>query len=782
MLRRRRWLWLIPGALALALGLALAATPLAERAIRTKVLPRIEDRLGRRLLVGDIQVRPGRVELTDVVVDGAGAPAPLSVPRLKVGFRLWPLLLGRLSLTRVTLERPHVEIVRSESGDDNVATLIERLRAERREARASGSGGGGRRRGPEELEVVGGSIAVSDDTLGSFEAGLVDAVVRPQGEGSAILGEVEIKLLAGPSAHATRLDASFAIADGKLQRPPSIKVAGGAVKVWKGFAVSGVQGGIAPEADAAAGAAGQRVMIDLEGGYGGVDKILWSAKGWAEPAGRQGEVHLVAARFDLGQLAPILVRTPIQHPSEAEVDARLDLVFHGDTSDPRHLHDALDFDGAFHLLGLTVFHPRLGPRPVRHIGFNAEARGRLEPRAHTLRVDAASVDFRGVRARMDLEVTKLDKLGRQQARAARGGPGARPPAMRADFPAFRGALGVDTVPCQSVLEALPPELVPSLKGFRLDGTFHSAVRAAIDTDNLDEMELGSEVGIDGCRVREAPAAFSAARLFGDFQHAVEVEPGNWITFAVGRENPNFVPLDHISRNVVNSIMTTEDSNFLKHRGFIAHEFKSALKANLESGYFRFGASSITMQLVKNVLLSREKTLSRKLQELFLTWYLEHQLSKARILEIYLNVIEFGPGIYGIGRAAHHYFGKPASELSPKEAAFFSSILPNPKRGYKHYCNGPQLEERWEQYLNRILKYMHERGRLTDAEYQLATSTPLAFDRREASSPARCLELVRRITAVGPDGSHLAAAGDSLPAAVSAETDEGLVEPLLEEEP
>ena len=137
-------------------------------------------------------------------------------------------------------------------------------------------------------------------------------------------------------------------------------------------------------------------------------------------------------------------------------------------------------------------------------------------------------------------------------------------------------------------------------------------------------------------------------------------------------------------------MTTEDNGFFKHHGWVSSEFKSALRRNLERGGFRLGASSITMQMVKNVLLTKEKTLSRKLQELFLVWYLEQELPKERILELYFNAIEFGPRIYGIGAATRHYFGKKPSELTPLEAAFFSSILPSPKRRYVQYCHGALL--------------------------------------------------------------------------------------------
>jgi membrane peptidoglycan carboxypeptidase len=207
-----------------------------------------------------------------------------------------------------------------------------------------------------------------------------------------------------------------------------------------------------------------------------------------------------------------------------------------------------------------------------------------------------------------------------------------------------------------------------------------------------------------------------------------------------------VPFADISPHLINSIMTTEDSGFFKHHGFIPSEFRSALQQNLQRGYFRLGASSITMQTVKNVLLSREKTLSRKLQELFLTWYIEHQLTKERIMEIYFNVIEFGPGIYGIGRAARHYFGKSAKELEPQEAAWFSSILPNPKRRYVQYCHATgTLDAKWDAYVKRIMRRMHERGRLTDEEYERALATPFKFARGEAMGEKECMAMVKRIT-------------------------------------
>jgi membrane peptidoglycan carboxypeptidase len=189
-------------------------------------------------------------------------------------------------------------------------------------------------------------------------------------------------------------------------------------------------------------------------------------------------------------------------------------------------------------------------------------------------------------------------------------------------------------------------------------------------------------------------------------------------------------------------MSTEDSAFYQHHGFITSEFRTALVNNLKAGKFVQGASSITMQMVKNVLLYREKTLARKLQELFLTWHVENTLTKDRILEIYLNVIEYGPGLYGIGPAAYHFFGKKPGDLSPVEAAFFSTILPAPKERYKQYCAGT-LTKWTTGKIDRILQIMRTRDRLTQAEYDAAIDTPLLFSKDGTETEEDCMKRVKK---------------------------------------
>jgi membrane peptidoglycan carboxypeptidase len=296
------------------------------------------------------------------------------------------------------------------------------------------------------------------------------------------------------------------------------------------------------------------------------------------------------------------------------------------------------------------------------------------------------------------------------------------------------------VDCQRVLDAVPREMASYIDDLEAKGTFGSDVRLAIDWSDLDATELDGSVGLRGCRIAHLPEAI--ARLQGSFEHYVEVERGQWLAFTVGPENPMFVPLAEVSPYLPKALMTTEDSSFYSHHGFLPRELKAALIKNLKAGYFRYGASSITMQTVKNVLLYREKTLSRKLQELVLTWAIEQSLGKDRIMEIYVNAIEYGPGIYGIGTAAQHYFGKSARDLTPKESAFFSSILPSPKARYRQYCAGTLTT--WSaDKIDRILATMLKRNRLTEEEYQDAMAQPLVFVKDVADSEQACNDRVSR---------------------------------------
>jgi len=141
----------------------------------------------------------------------------------------------------------------------------------------------------------------------------------------------------------------------------------------------------------------------------------------------------------------------------------------------------------------------------------------------------------------------------------------------------------------------------------------------------------------------------------------------------------WVPLDRISPYMIKAVIIAEDDKFWSHQGFDFEAIEKAIEKNLKKKGFMVGGSTISQQVVKNLYLSPAKNPIRKLKEAILTWRLERTLSKRRIIEIYLNIAEWGDGIFGIEAAARHYFGKPASALTPEEAVRLAVVLPNPLR-------------------------------------------------------------------------------------------------------
>ncbi len=139
-----------------------------------------------------------------------------------------------------------------------------------------------------------------------------------------------------------------------------------------------------------------------------------------------------------------------------------------------------------------------------------------------------------------------------------------------------------------------------------------------------------------------------------------------------------VPYDRITPNLKRSVVASEDTEFFFHDGFSSHEMRVAIMKAIREWEAPRGASTITQQLAKNLWLTPSRSLTRKLREALLTRQLEKHLSKERILDLYLNVVEFGPGIYGAEAASRHYFGVPASGLSPRQGAMLAAGLPRPK--------------------------------------------------------------------------------------------------------
>jgi len=166
----------------------------------------------------------------------------------------------------------------------------------------------------------------------------------------------------------------------------------------------------------------------------------------------------------------------------------------------------------------------------------------------------------------------------------------------------------------------------------------------------------------------------------------------------------WIPYNRLSPNLVRAVLAGEDSRFFDHSGFDWEAIQKAIEEDWEEKEFRRGASTISQQLAKNLFLSTSKNPLRKLHEALITWEMEQILGKRRILEIYLNVIEWGNGIYGAETAARHYFNTSAASLNVEQAAFLSAIIPNPRGAYnptKH----PRRVERRQGLILRLMRHV-----------------------------------------------------------------------------
>ncbi|MSM39695.1 MAG: transglycosylase [Geobacter sp.] len=191
--------------------------------------------------------------------------------------------------------------------------------------------------------------------------------------------------------------------------------------------------------------------------------------------------------------------------------------------------------------------------------------------------------------------------------------------------------------------------------------------------------------------------------------------GKYHPFVVGPKNRSWVSGGNIPAEMKWSVILAEDANFYKHEGIDVKAIKNAIKYDLEQKSFARGASTITQQVAKNLFLSREKTITRKFKELYLAVRMEQELTKGRIVELYLNVVELGPMVYGIGHGSQYYFGKPASTLTPRESAFLAAMLPGPRVAYNPYKNLGKVLRRSDM----ILQLLRKKGVLSEGEYRQA---------------------------------------------------------------
>lgn len=493
------------------------------------------------------------------------------------------------------------------------------------------------------------TLRIDGVEIGPFRLGAaaISLDLRAALAGRKRVGRVELRDLAAGPLQAASVDVRLDGGDGRLvARSLAFRRAGVGVTIAE---LGAEIAGRAPSRFAFGGAE----VAGTVGGLAGVAtreadgcwKLRAAREGLTATGRWQAGTLLVRAELDRLSLAPLAAAAHALGLDVARGAATGTLWLR---SEPEELRAR----GQLALAEVAVAHPAIAPRPVGPL---------------TLELDGELRRVPGMLTVEELEV--------------RAGPAALNVAARvAESGRFDAQVFLAKTSCPALLAALPRSLVPALDGMELDGTLAGRAQLYGDRASLDKLKLGVDLDV-ACKVRVDPPLADAHALARPIERPRATdEHGRPRAFVLGPANPSWRPLDVLPPALERAVLTAEDDRFFLHKGFDLDTIRRALSADLTAHRFERGASTISQQVVKNLFLSGERTAARKLEEAVLTWRLEQLVPKRRILELYLNLVELGPGIYGVAEASERYFGKEPDQLSLDEAAQLAALLPAPRRG------------------------------------------------------------------------------------------------------
>ena len=274
-------------------------------------------------------------------------------------------------------------------------------------------------------------------------------------------------------------------------------------------------------------------------------------------------------------------------------------------------------------------------------------------------------------------------------------------------------------PAQDLFESLPDGLFTTLDGIKTEGELSYKLDFFVDLNVPDSIHLFSELkrhnfkvvqyGNTDFRFINSPFVYTA------YEHGSPIR-----TFSIGPDNPEFKPLTEIPDNLKNAILTSEDGQFFYHNGFLLDAITHAISADLKRHRFARGGSTISQQLVKNVFLNRNKTIARKVEEALITWLIETNRlsSKERMFEVYLNILEMGPMVYGVNEGAHFYFNKDVRDLTLEESIFLASIIPHPKTFRSSFDSTGNLKPYMDSFYKFVAEKMLSKGQIMQNDFDM----------------------------------------------------------------
>ncbi len=263
---------------------------------------------------------------------------------------------------------------------------------------------------------------------------------------------------------------------------------------------------------------------------------------------------------------------------------------------------------------------------------------------------------------------------------------------------------------QELINSFPQGLFESLEGMKVQGKVKYDLDFYLDAKAPDDVVFNSQLKNIGFKVlkwgKTNLQKINKTFVYTPYEYGKPMRD-----IVIGPENPDYIPLDQISANLKNALLTAEDPSFYSHNGFVEESFRNSIITNFKEKAFKRGGSTISMQLVKNVYLNRQKTMARKIEEILIVWIIENGrlTSKPRMFEVYLNLIEWGRNVYGIGEAARYYFGKHPSQLDVGEGIFLASIVPKPKSGLYRFEGDGSVRQSLRGYFRLIGGLMARRG-------------------------------------------------------------------------
>ncbi|HUQ06099.1 MAG TPA: biosynthetic peptidoglycan transglycosylase [Kofleriaceae bacterium] len=644
---------LLAGTCALALGVPLVLAHVLDRQVQGRLAPALSRATGQPVALGGVEAElTGAVRLRDVVVGDL-----LRADAIEAAVSLDSILAGELAPDEIRVRHPRVRAHIAADGSSDWQTMIahtaEHVGARRTAAPASRSGGAGRKL---RRIVVSGGDLVAD--LGGARIAVRDVELHPQAGGVRVVtGTARLTGAIGPY----RVDGKIARAGADVALPR--------MQIERVVAVGGKAA--VTSADARLSAAALDIVRDRAGGP-------WRITAEVDDRGAPRRVELAFTRTGgaggaaaatvtgdrlplavLASLAPAGIALERAHASGTATIARG--AGHGA---PTLVQADLMIDGAW------IDHRAIAATPVPLDGAVT-----LDLTAGDGRIDARTVRL----ARGGIDLTAAGWVRYTGRRVV----------------ATDATLTLAPGDCRALIDAIPSPLRGPLDELVVRGTLagRGHIAFALDEQSSEGVDLTLDLDPRTCEViADSPAAdprtlaSAAEHTFPD-GHRVMVGPG------IG----DWVELADLPNHVRGAFVAAEDARFWEHHGFDLDQIARSLEVDLREHRFARGGSTISQQLVKNAFLDQRRTLTRKLQEAVLTWRTEATLDKRTILGRYLNVIELGPGVFGVGAAARHWFGKPAGKLTVREAAFLAALTPAPRtmsaRLARHHGLDPETAER-----------------------------------------------------------------------------------------